>query len=137
MGDVIEHVPDPLGLMRVVARVLRPGGCVLISTPNIASMAGKALQIKPMEHIYYFAPSTMDMLLRKAGLEVVKIGSLDRYHNLTAMTLSTTFDGLFQKLAPVFNMAHRLVGDLVVKLPLRENLIAVARKPAKSLAKAA
>jgi 2-polyprenyl-3-methyl-5-hydroxy-6-metoxy-1,4-benzoquinol methylase len=137
MGDVIEHVPDPLSLMRIVAHVLRPGGCVLISTPNIASMAGRALQIKPMEHIYYFAPPTMDMLLRKAGLEVVKIGSLDRYHNLTAMTHSSTFGGLFQKLAPVFNMAHRIIGDLVVKLPLRENLIAVARKPAKSAARAA
>jgi 2-polyprenyl-3-methyl-5-hydroxy-6-metoxy-1,4-benzoquinol methylase len=137
MGDVIEHVPDPLSLMRVIARILRPDGCVLISTPNIGSMAGRALQIKPMEHIYYFAPPTMDILLRKAGLEVVKIGALDRYHNLTAMTHSTTFGGLFQKLAPVFDVAHRMMGDLVLKLPLRENLIAVARKPAKSLLRAA
>jgi 2-polyprenyl-3-methyl-5-hydroxy-6-metoxy-1,4-benzoquinol methylase len=137
LGDVIEHVPDPLGLMRVVARVLRPGGCVLVSTPNVATMAGRALQIKPREHIYYFSPGTMGALLGRVGLEVAHLGHLDRYHNVTAMTHSTTFGGLFQTLAPVFTLAHRVVGDVVVKLPLRENLLAVGRKPAVALQKAA
>ncbi|MFL5801273.1 MAG: class I SAM-dependent methyltransferase [Roseiflexaceae bacterium] len=129
MGDVIEHLRDPLDLMRLVQRILKPGGAVIISTPNIAGWAGRLLQIKPEEHLYYFAPSTIELLLRKAGLDVVGVKCLDRYHNLTAMTHSTTFGGLFQTLAPIFNLVHRLVGDLVVKLPLRENLIAVARKP--------
>lgn len=129
MGDVIEHLRDPLDLMRLVERILKPGGAVIISTPNIAGWAGRLLQIKPEEHLYYFSPTTIEMLLRKAGLEVVGVKCLDRYHNLTAMTHSTTFGGLFQTLAPLFNLLHRLVGDLVVKLPLRENLIVVARKP--------
>ena len=129
MGDVIEHLRDPLDLMRLVHRVLKPGGAVIISTPNIAGWAGRLLQIKPEEHLYYFAPATIEQLLRKARLDVVGVKCLDRYHNLTAMTHSTTFGGLFQTLAPIFNLAHRLAGDLIVKLPLRENLIAVARKP--------
>jgi 2-polyprenyl-3-methyl-5-hydroxy-6-metoxy-1,4-benzoquinol methylase len=129
MGDVIEHLRDPLELMRLVQHILKPGGAVIISTPNIAGWAGRLLQIKPEEHLYYFAPATMEMLLSKVGLEVVGVKYLDRYHNLTAMTHSTTFGGLLQKLAPLFNLTHRLVGDVVVKLPLRENLIAVARKP--------
>jgi 2-polyprenyl-3-methyl-5-hydroxy-6-metoxy-1,4-benzoquinol methylase len=129
MGDVIEHLRDPLDLMRIVQRILKPGGAVIISTPNIAGWAGRLLQVKPEEHLYYFAPATIARLLRKAGLEVVGVKCLDRYHNLTAMTHSTTFGGLFQALSPVFDLAHRLFGDLVVKLPLRENLFAVARKP--------
>lgn len=129
MGDVIEHLRDPLELMRVVQRILKPGGAVLISTPNIAERAGRLLQIKPNEHLYYFSPATITSLLRKAGFDVVGVKCLDRYHNLTAMTQSTTFGGLFQTLAPVFRLAHRIVGDLVIKLPLRENLLAVARKP--------
>jgi 2-polyprenyl-3-methyl-5-hydroxy-6-metoxy-1,4-benzoquinol methylase len=129
MGDVIEHLRDPLDLMRLVQHILKPGGAVIISTPNIAGWAGRLLQIKPEEHLYYFAPATMEMLLRQAHLEVIGVKYLDRYHNLTAMTHSTTFGGLFQKLAPLLDFTHRLVGDVVVKLPLRENLIAVARKP--------
>jgi 2-polyprenyl-3-methyl-5-hydroxy-6-metoxy-1,4-benzoquinol methylase len=129
MGDVIEHLRDPLDLMRVVGRILKPGGAVIISTPDIAGWAARLLQIKPEEHLYYFSPATITRLLRQAGLDVVGVKCLDRYHNLTAMTHSTTFGGLFQKLAPAFALAHRLVGDLVLKLPLRENMIAVARKP--------
>ncbi len=34
MFDVIEHIPDDAGAMAEVFRVLRPGGVVLISTPN-------------------------------------------------------------------------------------------------------
>jgi len=129
MGDVIEHLRDPLGLMCVVSSILKPGGVVIISTPNIAERAARVLQITPAEHLYYFSPATMSDLLQKAGLDIIGVKCLDRYHNITAMTHSTTFGGLFQKLAPIFNLAHRVVGDLVVKLPLRENLIAIARKP--------
>jgi 2-polyprenyl-3-methyl-5-hydroxy-6-metoxy-1,4-benzoquinol methylase len=129
MGDVIEHLGDPLALMAIVQRILKPGGVVIISTPNVAGWAARLMQIKPEEHLYYFAPDTIAALLRKVGLEVVGVKCLDRYHNLTAMTHSTTFGGVFQALAPLFRLTHRLIGDLVMKLPLRENLIAVARKP--------
>ena len=85
--------------------------------------------MKPVEHIHYFDPGTMARLVRGAGLELVAIEPLDRYHDLTAMVHSTTFGGLLRALGPVFRLAHRAFGDVVVKLPLRENLVAVARKP--------
>jgi SAM-dependent methyltransferase len=137
MGDVIEHLSDPMATMKIIRGILKPGGITIISTPNIASIAGQMLQIKPQEHLYYFSPVTMATLLGKAGLEVVQIGPLDRYHNVTAMTHSTTFGGLFQRLGPLFHLAHRMLGDVVVRLPLRENLLAVARKPAQVLAEVA
>jgi len=129
MGDVIEHLRDPLSLLSIVPRILKPGGVVIISTPNIAQWAGRLLQIKPEEHLYYFSPETIEAMLRKVGLDVVGVKCLDRYHNITAMTHSTTLGGLFARLAPIFRLSHRLFGDVVMKLPLRENLIAVARKP--------
>ncbi len=132
MGDVIEHLRDPLSLMKIVCGLLRPEGVVVISTPNIAGWAGRALQIKPEEHLYYFSPATMTNLLAKAGLATVAIQSFDRHHNLTAMEHSTTFGGLLQTLSPVFRLSRKLMGDLVVRLPLGENLLAVGRRTAAS-----
>jgi 2-polyprenyl-3-methyl-5-hydroxy-6-metoxy-1,4-benzoquinol methylase len=137
MGDVIEHLPDPMATVRIVQGLLKPGGIIIVSTPNIDSFAGRMLQIKPEEHLYYFSPATMAILFDKAGLEIVQIGALDRYHNVTAMSHSTTLGGLFGRLGPVFRLAHRVLGDVVVRLPLRENLLAVARKPAHVLAEVA
>ncbi len=35
-GDVLEHLRDPLPVLRQARRLLTPGGSVLISTPNVA-----------------------------------------------------------------------------------------------------
>lgn len=34
-GEIIEHVVDTEGFLREIARVLRPGGAVVLTTPNI------------------------------------------------------------------------------------------------------
>lgn len=126
MTDVIEHLRDPLAALALVRRLLKPGGLVLVTTPDVGGWAGRLLQIKPLEHLYYFTAATMAASLEKAGLRVLRVGSFDRHHNLTAMVHTTTFGRLFQRLAPVLHLAHRLRGDIVVRLPLRENLLAVA-----------
>ena len=95
------------------------------------------LQLKPEERLYSFSPATIAALLRKAGLDFVQVTPFDRYHNATAMTHSTTLGGFFRRLGPVFRLARRVIGDVVVRLPLRENVLAVARKPAQVLAEVA
>jgi len=130
MADVVEHLVDPFETLRRVARVLRPEGLVLISTPDIERWAARLLQVKPEEHLYYFSPATIRTALRQAGLETVRVQGYDRYHNLTAMVHSTTCGTLFQRLAPLFRAARRVLGDVVVKLPLSENLLAVGRRAA-------
>ena len=128
LSDVIEHLPDPAGVVRVVHELLRPGGLCAISTPDVSGWAARALQLKPEEHLYYFAPDTLRALLERAGFETLECRPFDRWHNLTGMTHSTTCGGLLPRLAPLFRVSRRLLGDVVVRLPLRENLLALARR---------
>ena len=56
---VIEHVPDPRTTLRKVATLLRPGGALLIVTPNVASIEHRLFgqywyALQPPEHLGCF-----------------------------------------------------------------------------------
>ena len=76
MWDVIEHLTDPLEVLRKSYRLLRKGGLVCVHTINIESPLARLLGHRwpwLMEmHLYYFSPRTLGAVLRKAGFTVVK-----------------------------------------------------------------
>ena len=39
--EVIEHLENPRGFLREIGRILRPGGVLVLSTPNIVSLPSK------------------------------------------------------------------------------------------------
>lgn len=77
LRGVIEHLPDPLGELREVRRVLKRGGVVAINTPNINSLCARLYRegfrlVDPRFHIYYFNPQTMSRMLERAGFRVLR-----------------------------------------------------------------
>lgn len=80
--DVIEHLADPLAMLRRLARVTKPGGILYLVTPDIDSVSARALRgrwwgLRPA-HIYYFSPRTLSAMLLKAGFETVEVRSYGR-----------------------------------------------------------
>ncbi|MFK7738960.1 MAG: class I SAM-dependent methyltransferase [Planctomycetota bacterium] len=78
--DVIEHVPDPQELLADIRRLIKPGGCLLLETQNVASRMAERLgkrwhHYKHDEHLYHFRPETIRRLLDECGFDVVDIGS--------------------------------------------------------------
>jgi 2-polyprenyl-3-methyl-5-hydroxy-6-metoxy-1,4-benzoquinol methylase len=75
LWETIEHVRSPRRVLEQAARLLRPGGVLGLSTPNIDSGAFRALGsrwwiVAPKEHIYYFGPSTLGRALDATGFQV-------------------------------------------------------------------
>lgn len=70
---VIEHVEDPLQFARDLAALVRPGGQVLLSTPNaldwmIGFSNAYAQFFYRVVHRWYFNEANLSSLLRRAGL---------------------------------------------------------------------
>ncbi len=82
--DVIEHVLDPYGLLGEIARILRPGGSAIVTSPNIqywghiwSIIRGRFprtstdLEGYDGGHLHYFTFRDLETLAAAAGLEVV------------------------------------------------------------------
>ncbi|MEE9126532.1 MAG: class I SAM-dependent methyltransferase [Planctomycetota bacterium] len=72
MLDVIEHVIDPLALLWTVQARLRPGGALVVMTPNLSGFGARWLRgswedCDPKDHVWLFDPGTLAALCRRAG----------------------------------------------------------------------
>ena len=81
-AEVIEHVFDTQAFVDECARLVRPGGWLAITTPNLVALSGRAQLLlgrsphnvefdagpRTSGHIRYFTFDTLETLLRRAGL---------------------------------------------------------------------
>ena len=80
MSHVIEHVPDPIACLDKCRRLLKPGGRLVVSTPNVRSLGHQTFKsgwrgLEPPRHLHIFAPHLLGECARRAGLKVIRTGS--------------------------------------------------------------
>lgn len=76
---VLEHVADPLSLLRLMAPLLRPAGILILGVPDYGSpvrrLAGARWSgLQPEYHLSHFRRSTLRLAVERAGLDVVSLG---------------------------------------------------------------
>jgi 2-polyprenyl-3-methyl-5-hydroxy-6-metoxy-1,4-benzoquinol methylase len=83
---VIEHVDSPRSFIHAAAQRLKPGGLLVIETPNIDSLPFRVLksrwrQFIP-EHYYFFDPKTLSRLLSEHGLQTQSVTTVGKYASM-------------------------------------------------------
>jgi SAM-dependent methyltransferase len=78
--EVLEHTIDPVGELRKIRRLLRPGGLLFLTTGNAAPFADRLTSwsyVIPEIHVSFFEPDTLVRAMRMAGFRPER-GVLDR-----------------------------------------------------------
>ncbi|WP_328841856.1 class I SAM-dependent methyltransferase [Nakamurella leprariae] len=76
--DTLEHLSDPVTVLRDVRARLGPGGVLLLTVPAADSVPARLLGgrwwgLKPEQHLWHFTETTVRLVAARAGLVVTRV----------------------------------------------------------------
>jgi len=86
MWHVIEHVKNPLEVLKKVYNLLRPGAVVFVATPNLDKYVSRIIYRlkynKPYpfyspngeQHLFHFTEYTLEKVIKTAGFNIIHTG---------------------------------------------------------------
>jgi 2-polyprenyl-3-methyl-5-hydroxy-6-metoxy-1,4-benzoquinol methylase len=134
LWDVLEHVDSPRSYLSMLNNMLEEGGMLAINTVDRSSMWARMMDsrwhlIVPPEHLYYYSPKNLQLLLEQTGfsiLEVKKIGK--KFSPAYVFKTLASWQGM-----PLWGWLAKKTDSpffrkLALPINLRDNIFVIARK---------
>jgi SAM-dependent methyltransferase len=131
--DVIEHLTDPISEMKESFRILRPGGLLVMTTPNARGLIQKVVQAKrwlfrqswcPIDnvpwHLWGFTSHTLSVCAEKAGFVTKEVAWLEP---------SPCSSNLGAGSNPAKKLGLRIAAELCKLLGMSDRFVLIAQKP--------
>jgi 2-polyprenyl-3-methyl-5-hydroxy-6-metoxy-1,4-benzoquinol methylase len=133
--DLIEHVHDPRGFLRRCTRLLKPGGMLVLSTPDSGHFLRRLMRsrwpmLQPMQHLHLFSRRGLVEVMRAERFEDVHAGTA--YKTLSVEYLVDQIRTLNPLLSRLLSAVTRAAPASVLRRYRRVNIgeiLAVARRP--------
>lgn len=126
--DVLEHVPNPVGLLTDIRAALSEQGYAFVVTPDVGSFIAQLLGNRwwhyRIAHIGYFNRTTLRRAMERAGFEVVAFVRPGWYFDLAYIweRISTYLPRFLRLWAPSF------FSKVIIPLNPRDSLLAICKK---------
>ncbi len=132
--DLIEHVHSPRSFLRRCATLLKPGGILVISTPDTGHflrflMRSRWPMLQPMQHLNLFSRRALAAALHAEGFADVTVDTA--YKTLRVDYLINQIKPLNPRLSGMLETLARVVPASVLRTNRRVNIgeiLAVARR---------
>ena len=137
MFDVIEHLRDPFQALDKLWDALRPGGLLVVSTPDAESVPSRLLGARledfrrTREHLFFFGRRTLHDVLDEHGFDRISTRSIGHTFELAFL-----LDRLALYNRPLFTALRRAavrlgLGGLQLEVNPHTKMIAFARRRAR------
>lgn len=133
--DVLEHVADPLGMLRDARDRLRPGGLVAATMPNhhgvtrfLHGVRWSYYDLARYGHLFHLSLEGLESLVRRAGLEVVH-GVTEGSVDLRDVPAARGGTAPGPVVTAVLDRASGLLARIAEPLGLGNTLTVVGRRP--------
>ena len=78
--EILEHIPEPINVLKEIYQVLRPGGLLWATTPHGKGASARLLGVRwtcvaPPEHLHLFSVKGIKKILAEAGFRNVRIAT--------------------------------------------------------------
>lgn len=130
--QTFEHLPDPVRVIRMLVKMLKPGGAMLIEVPNIDTLLVKILGPRHrhfvLDHLNFFSASTLGQLMEDNGLKVVSVHYPAR--SMSIGHLAEWIIHLFPFTKPLLKLASRpWLAKRIISVTLHDIVEVIAVKP--------
>ena len=76
LWDLIEHLRNPLDCLKKIHHVMKPGGVLVMWTPNVKNaifLKENWIGYETLQHFYFFSRDTLNQMLEKVGFKIVHL----------------------------------------------------------------
>ena len=126
LTEVIEHVDDPPAFLGALRQLLKPGGRIVLTTPNRTFFPPKVVwaSTPPPVHCWWFEERTVEWMAGRLGLSTEFLDFSEFYGAGREIDISTPFD--YVTLGPILAEDGKLVSGRRLRNLVRRIPFAVA-----------